>query len=116
MRVREWKEDIVFLHEVAAGTADRSYGVHVAKLAGLPPAVITRAEQVLEILESTKNPMSPGKTMGDLPLFSSIPKEAAKPKTSPVHDALKDLDPDTMSPKDALDALYALKNKLNSIT
>ncbi|HEX2753108.1 MAG TPA: DNA mismatch repair protein MutS [Alphaproteobacteria bacterium] len=116
MRVREWKEDIIFLHEVAAGTADRSYGVHVAKLAGLPPAVITRAEQVLEILENTKNPMAPGKTMGDLPLFSSIPKEPSKPKTSPVHDALKDFDPDTMSPKEALDALYALKNKLNSIT
>jgi DNA mismatch repair protein MutS len=116
MRVREWKEDIIFLHEVAAGTADRSYGVHVAKLAGLPPAVISRAEQVLEILENTKNPMAPGKTMGDLPLFSSIPKEPPKAKTSPVHDALKEFDPDTMSPKEALDALYALKNKLNSIT
>jgi len=116
MRVREWKEDIIFLHEVAAGTADRSYGVHVAKLAGLPPAVITRAEQVLAILENTKSPMAPGKTMGDLPLFSSIPKEPPKPKSSPVHDALQDLDPDTMSPKDALDALYTLKNKLNSIT
>lgn len=116
MRVREWKEDIVFLHEVAAGTADRSYGVHVAKLAGLPPAVITRAEQVLEILESAKNPLEPGKTMGDLPLFSAVVKEPPKPKTSPVVDALKEIDPDSLSPKEALDALYALKNKLNSIT
>ncbi len=116
MRVREWKEEIVFLHEVAPGTADRSYGVHVAKLAGLPPAVITRAEQVLDILESAKNPLEPGKTMGDLPLFSSIPKEAAKPKVDPLTEALKAYDPDSMSPKEALDALYALKSKVNSIT
>jgi len=116
MRVREWKEEIVFLHEVAPGTADRSYGVHVAKLAGLPPAVITRAEQVLDILESAKNPLEPGKTMGDLPLFSSIPKEAAKPKQDPLAEALKAFDPDSMSPKEALDALYVLKSKANSIT
>jgi len=116
MRVREWQDNIVFLHEVAPGTADRSYGVHVAKLAGLPPAVIARAEQVLGILENAKNPMDAGKTMSDLPLFSAAPKEPAKPKTSAVEDALKALDPDSMSPRDALDALYALKSKLNSIT
>lgn len=116
MRVREWQDNIVFLHEVAPGTADRSYGVHVAKLAGLPPAVIARAEQVLGILENAKNPMDAGKTMSDLPLFSAAPKEPAKPKTSAVEDALKTLDPDSMSPRDALDALYALKSKLNSIT
>ncbi|MDP2206299.1 MAG: DNA mismatch repair protein MutS [Alphaproteobacteria bacterium] len=116
MRVREWQDNIVFLHEVAPGTADRSYGVHVAKLAGLPPAVITRAEQVLEILESAKNPLDTGKTMGDLPLFSAAPKDAAKPKTSAVEEALKTIDPDGMTPKEALDALYALKSKANSIT
>ncbi|HRJ66658.1 MAG TPA: DNA mismatch repair protein MutS [Alphaproteobacteria bacterium] len=114
MRVREWQDNIVFLHEVAPGTADRSYGVHVAKLAGLPPAVIARAEQVLGILENTKNPLDAGKTMSDLPLFSAAPKEPAKAKTSAVEDALKTLDPDSMSPRDALDALYALKAKLNS--
>jgi len=116
MRVREWQDNIVFLHEVAPGTADRSYGVHVAKLAGLPPAVIARAEQVLGILENAKNPMDASKTMSDLPLFSAAPKEPAKAKTSAVEDALKALDPDSMSPRDALDALYALKSKLNSIT
>ncbi len=116
MRVREWQDNIVFLHEVAPGTADRSYGVHVAKLAGLPPAVIARAEQVLGILENAKNPMDASKTMSDLPLFSTAPKEPAKAKTSAVEDALKALDPDSMSPRDALDALYALKFKLNSIT
>lgn len=113
MRVREWQDNIVFLHEVALGTADRSYGVHVAKLAGLPPAVIARAEQVLGILENAKNPLDAGKTMSDLPLFSAAPKESAKPKTSAVEDALKTLDPDSMSPRDALDALYALKAKLS---
>lgn len=116
MRVREWQDNIVFLHEVAPGTADRSYGVHVAKLAGLPPAVIARAEQVLGILENAKNPMDASKTMSDLPLFSAAPKEPTKAKTSAVEDALKALDPDSMSPRDALDALYALKSKLNSIT
>lgn len=116
MRVREWQDNIVFLHEVAPGTADRSYGVHVAKLAGLPPAVIARAEQVLGILENAKNPMDASKTMSDLPLFSAAPKEPAKAKTSAVEDALKALDPDSMSPRDALDALYALKSKLHSIT
>ncbi|MBW7911928.1 MAG: DNA mismatch repair protein MutS [Alphaproteobacteria bacterium] len=114
MRVREWQDNIVFLHEVAPGTADRSYGVHVAKLAGLPPAVIARAEQVLGILENAKNPLDAGKTMSDLPLFSAAPKEPAKAKTSAVEDALKTLDPDSMSPRDALDALYVLKSKLNS--
>lgn len=114
MRVREWQDNIVFLHEVAPGTADRSYGVHVAKLAGLPPAVIARAEQVLGILENAKNPLDAGKTMSDLPLFSTAPKEPAKAKTSAVEDALKTLDPDSMSPRDALDALYVLKAKLNS--
>lgn len=111
MRVREWQDNIVFMHEVAPGTADRSYGVHVAKLAGLPPAVIARAEQVLEILESAKNPMDSGKTMGDLPLFSAAPKTPAKPKVSAVEEALKTFDPDSMSPREALEALYALKAK-----
>lgn len=114
MRVREWQDNIVFLHEVAPGTADRSYGVHVAKLAGLPPAVITRAEQVLDILESAKNPLDTGKTMGDLPLFSMAPKAAPKPKTSAVEEALKAIDPDSMTPREALDALYQLKTKLKA--
>lgn len=116
MRVREWQDNIVFMHEVAPGTADRSYGVHVAKLAGLPPAVIDRAEQVLEILESAKNPMDASKTMGDLPLFSAAPKAPAKAKVSAVEEALKAFDPDSMSPKEALDALYALKAKAKTDT
>lgn len=111
MRVREWKDNIVFLHEVAPGTADRSYGVHVAKLAGLPDSVIARAESVLEILENSKNPVQSAKGIGDLPLFSAAPAPRAA-KTSAVEETLKTIDPDTLSPKEALDALYLLKSKL----
>ncbi len=118
MRVREWKDNIVFMHEVADGTADRSYGIHVAKLAGLPPQVIARAEEVLKTIETTKT--SGGKPMkaADLPLFTAplaINKSAMSPppqKSSAVEDALKDIDPDALSPKDALEALYKLKSIL----
>lgn len=113
MRVKEWKESIVFLHEVAPGTADRSYGIHVAKLAGLPVAVLQRAEEVLETLESPEAGKKGKKPTADLPLFSVMPKEApAKP--SEIEEALKLVDPDTLSPKEALEALYALKEKLES--
>jgi DNA mismatch repair protein MutS len=104
MRVKEWKDTVVFLHEVATGTADRSYGIHVAKLAGLPPAVIGRAEEVLKTLETGKTAK---KISADLPLFSVAPKEPPKP--SAVETALKDIDPDSLSPREALEALYALK-------
>ncbi|MEZ0226753.1 MAG: DNA mismatch repair protein MutS [Alphaproteobacteria bacterium] len=108
MRVKEWKDSIVFLHEVAPGTADRSYGIHVAKLAGLPPAVITRAEAVLRTLESPQQGGKKSASLGaELPLFS-IPAPAPK-VVSAVEEELKTLDPDRMSPREALDALYKLK-------
>jgi DNA mismatch repair protein MutS len=111
MRVREWKDTIVFLHEVAPGTADRSYGIHVAKLAGLPAPVLTRAEQVLKTLEGVKSGKA-AKTLGtDLPLFSALRAEPA-PRVSAVEEELKKLNPDALSPREALDALYALKEKL----
>ncbi len=112
MRVKEWKDSIVFLHEVAPGTADRSYGIHVAKLAGLPPAVLARAEEVLKTLENPVSGKTSTKNLGtELPLFSVMPKEApAKP--SEVENLLKKIDPDGLSPKEALEALYALKEKL----
>ncbi len=107
MRVKEWKDSIIFLHEVAAGTADRSYGIHVAKLAGLPPAVIRRAEEVLKTIEGQKTG-KPAKSMAtDLPLFSAAPSSVTK--TSAAEEALKTLNPDTLSPKEALEALYRLK-------
>ena len=110
MRVKEWKDNIVFLHEVAPGTADRSYGIHVAKLAGLPPVVISRAEAVLKTLESPETGAKKTVDMGaGLPLFSVAPP--AQKVKSAVEEALKDVNPDTLSPREALDVLYQLKEK-----
>ncbi|MFA5121198.1 DNA mismatch repair protein MutS [Zavarzinia sp.] len=120
VKVREWKGDVVFLHEVVKGTADRSYGIQVAKLAGLPPAVIARAEDVLHRLESGAAGPAGGRPdmaalAADLPLFAAVaarPKPAAAPadpKAAALAEAVKALNPDDMSPREALDALYRLK-------
>jgi DNA mismatch repair protein MutS len=111
MRVREWNDTIVFLHEVVPGAADRSYGIHVAKLAGLPQAVVTRAEEVLRALEEGKEGHRPLARIDDLPLFS--PAAPPPPKTSKVEDALKSIEPDALTPKQALEVLYELKKKLD---
>jgi DNA mismatch repair protein MutS len=112
MRVKEWNDTIVFLHEVAAGTADRSYGIHVAKLAGLPAAVIGRAEEVLRALEEGKEGHKPLAKIDDLPLFAANAPVAASPKASAVEDDLRGILPDALTPKQALDVLYQLKAKL----
>ena len=109
MRIKEWQGDIVFLHEVGEGAVNRSYGIHVARLAGLPEAVLTRAEQVLNQLEEKKAHQKP--LFDDLPLFSVI-EEQAKPKESAVEKELKALDVDALSPKEALDVLYRLKGEV----
>jgi len=113
VRVREWQGDVVFLHEVVAGAADRSYGIQVAKLAGLPPAVIERAKLVLAELEAEDRTSPARKLVDDLPLFAATPRAPAPPPrdeaTEAVIAALAALDPDEMSPREALDALYALK-------
>jgi DNA mismatch repair protein MutS len=110
MRVKEWQGSIVFLHEVTTGAADRSYGIHVAKLAGLPAAVITRAETVLETLEKGEQGSAVTKLADDLPLFAAVARKAAPPpEPSPVVEAVKALNPDEMAPRDALDALYRLR-------
>ncbi len=109
MRAREWKGDVVFLHEVAMGPADRSWGVAVARLAGLPAAVINRAEALLAELES-KKPGTPA--IEELPLFAGLspgPRAAPPPAPDPALEALEALDPDRLTPRDALDALYRLK-------
>jgi DNA mismatch repair protein MutS len=111
MKVREWNDSIVFLHEVTAGAADRSYGIHVAKLAGLPQAVVTRAEEVLRALEEGQEGHKPLARIDDLPLFGA---SAPVPKGSAVEDALKGIEPDALSPKEALEILYSLKKKLPS--
>jgi DNA mismatch repair protein MutS len=112
VRVKEWQGDVVFLHEVVAGAADRSYGIQVAKLAGLPPPVIERAKVVLAELEA-KDRVSPARRLlDDLPLFAVARPAAPSPQDAALQvliDTLKNLHPDEMSPRDALEALYALK-------
>ncbi|MFD2181591.1 DNA mismatch repair protein MutS [Rhodoplanes azumiensis] len=112
VRVKEWHGDVVFLHEVVAGAADRSYGIQVAKLAGLPPAVIERAKHVLGALEAEDRTSPARKLVDDLPLFAprvAPPKPAVDPHAEAVMKRLSELDPDDMSPREALEALYALK-------
>jgi DNA mismatch repair protein MutS len=109
MKVKEWNDTIVFLHEVTPGAADRSYGIHVAKLAGLPQAVVERAEEVLRALEEGREGHQPLARIDDLPLFGA---SAPAPKTSAVEEALKTIEPDALSPKQALEILYDLKRKL----
>ena len=107
MKVKEWKGDVVFLHEVAPGAADRSYGIQVAKLAGLPAGVISRARQVLDYLETSERSRPKAMTVDDLPLFSVKPKE--EEKEHPALAALEALNPDELTPKEALERLYELK-------
>ena len=113
--VREWQGDVVFLHEVKKGAADRSYGVQVAKLAGLPQSVLERARVVLEALErGEREGHSKQKALiDDLPLFSAV-ATVAPMRPSALEDALADVQPDALSPKEALDLIYALKAKLQN--
>jgi DNA mismatch repair protein MutS len=108
VRAREWNGDLVLLHEVANGAADRSYGIAVAKLAGLPPAVVARAKAVLAKLEAGRDATG-GIAAGldDLPLFAA----AAEPEqaSDPLADALAEIDPDALTPREALETLYRLK-------
>ncbi|KAF0224291.1 MAG: DNA mismatch repair protein [Rhodospirillaceae bacterium] len=116
MRVKEWQGDVVFLHEVAQGAADRSYGIHVGRLAGLPPAVVARAEEVLQALEKGEQGSAVAKLADDLPLFAALakpkPKESVVPEPSPLAEKLKGINPDELSPRQALDLLYDLKRLL----
>ena len=115
MRVKEWQGDVIFLHEVAPGAADRSYGIHVARLAGLPPPVILRAEQVLETLEQGEQSGAITRLAEDLPLFASLANDVAPALVggpSEAELALRDFNPDDLTPREALDALYRLKGLL----
>ena len=111
MRVKEWRGDVVFLHEVAAGAADRSYGIHVARLAGLPVPVILRAEQVLETLERGEQSGAITRLAEDLPLFANL-ASASPPKAvvpSEAEEELRSLNPDDLTPRQALEMLYRLR-------
>ena len=116
VRVKEWQGDVVFLHEVLPGSADRSYGIQVARLAGLPAPVIARAKSVLAKLEAQDRGQTARALADDLPLFAVPSRAAAEPalpsEAEQLIEAVKALHPDEMSPRDALEALYALKAKL----
>jgi len=115
VRVTEWKEEPIFLHEVIAGAADRSYGIQVAKLAGLPRSVIKRARTILATLEAGERRASGQGLIDELPLFAARIEplaaivETATPEPDPISLAIAALTPDEMTPKQALEALYELK-------
>lgn len=115
MKVKEWDGDVVFLHEVGPGTADRSYGIQVAKLAGLPDVVVNRARDVLKQLEESDRQNPAQQLVDDLPLFSVHMEAGAtdsSTKESEVEKLLQNINPDDMSPREALEALYDLKLSL----
>ena len=106
MAAKEWNGDLVFLHEAVTGAADRSYGVQVARLAGVPPKVVARAKSVLEKLENEKTSSA---SLGDLPLFAAVQPVPEPAGPSPLDLAMKDINPDDLTPREALEALYRLK-------
>jgi DNA mismatch repair protein MutS len=119
VRVKEWHGDVVFLHEVLPGAADRSYGIQVAKLAGLPAAVIARAKTVLAKLEAQDRGKGAQALIDDLPLFAVTSRASdsdvtRSPEEAALIEALNAIQPDELTPREALEALYALKAKLTS--
>jgi DNA mismatch repair protein MutS len=102
MRVREWRGDVVFLHEVAEGAAGRSWGVHVARLAGVPAPIVKRAASLLAALEKGREPV-----IADLPLFAGLTQEV--PVENEALKMLADIDPDKLNPREALEMIYKLK-------
>ena len=113
MKVKEWQDQVIFLHEVVAGVADRSYGIHVAQIAGLPPAVISRAQKVLERLERDGSKAPAAGLVDELPLFAAAPA-TAPPRESAVEKRLAQVVADELSPRDALALIYELKNLLGA--
>jgi len=115
MRVKEWQGDVIFLHEVAPGAADRSYGIQVAKLAGLPESVVARAQEILQRLEQAEGGDAVAQLTDDLPLFRAHARSA--PNTggivSAVEAALRELHPDQLTPREALDQIYRLRDLLD---
>jgi DNA mismatch repair protein MutS len=113
MRVTDWNGEVVFLHEVLPGAADRSYGIQVAKLAGLPPPVVARAQEILRLLEASDRRTPVETLIADLPLFSHAAQRTApvapSARADPLRETLATIDPDALSPRQALEALYKLK-------
>ena len=114
VEVKEWRDEIVFLYRVLPGAANRSYGLHVARLAGLPTSVLARAGEVLEALETADGRPQPSELAEDLPLFVAAQGTAdAGAPQSPLEAAMEELKPDAMTPREALQALYRLKELLD---
>jgi len=117
MKVKEWKGEVIFLHEVAHGVADRSYGVQVAKLAGLPDPVVARARDVLSQLEAGEFSAKTNRLIDDLPLFSVASRQEIRlqaSKSSRIEQELDLIKPDELTPRQALEALYKLKELTNT--
>ena len=115
VKVREWKDEIIFLHEVVAGIADRSYGLHVARLAGLPGPVVARAEKILQRLEAGRTKTNSVTLVDDLPLFASAlqaPPQRISERESRLAKKLAGVAPDELSPREALALIYELKTLL----
>jgi DNA mismatch repair protein MutS len=111
MDVKEWRDEIIFLHKVRPGAADRSYGIQVAKLAGLPKAVTTRAAEVLMLLENSEVKVADGEAMlADLPLFAAARPKLPGSDAAALRRALAEINPDELTPKSALETLYKLKD------
>lgn len=113
VEVKEWREEIVFLYRVRSGAADRSYGLHVAKLAGLPAPVLKRAGAVLKELEKADGRPKPADLAGDLPLFQAAAAQIPDAGPSKLEAALRGFNPDGMTPKEAIEALYRLRALLD---
>jgi DNA mismatch repair protein MutS len=115
MKVMEWQGEVKFLHEIGPGAADRSYGIHVAKLAGLPAAAVKRAEEVLTTLEKGEQASALTRLADDLPLFNALVPQAPRGvgETSAVEAALREINPDELTPKAALDELYRLRGLIS---
>lgn len=112
LKVTEWNNEVVFLHEVVPGAADRSYGLQVARLAGLPPAVVERARTILTELERTDRESPKQALLDDLPLFAvPVRPPSAAVERDALRETLRDIDPDQMTPREALEALYRLKSE-----
>lgn len=110
VKIKEWQGEVVFLHKVIPGKADRSYGLHVAQLAGIPKSVIARAEMILSGLEGKKMKFKQGPIVEELPLFAAISAPACTP--SLLEERLSAVNPDQISPREAQEVLYALKDIL----
>jgi len=111
MKVKEWDNQVIFMHEVIPGAADRSYGIHVAKLAGLPSSVIKRAEQVLTILQESETSGAKNRLAEDMPLFA-VASQSLAIKESQIEQQLAGVNIDELSPRQAQDILYELKKML----